>query len=75
MMFTGQKQKDSLISQKEVPYNPDALYKSRIVNQSYTLKWYRRIGKTVKHATNYKMGPYMLQFVNARRCLSSFWYL
>ena len=46
---------------KEVPYNPDALYKSRIVNQSYTLKWYRRIGKTVKHATNYKMGPYMLQ--------------
>ena len=52
---------------QDVPYdNPNALYKSRFLGESYTLKFYRRIGKTVKHASNYKMGPYKLQTILIR---------
>ncbi len=52
---------------RDVPYdNPKALYKSRILDESHELKFYRRIGKTIKHASNYKMGPYKLQTILIR---------
>ena len=52
---------------KEVPYNPKALFKDLYTREDHTLKEYRDIGKTVVHASNYGMGPGMLQTILARQ--------
>ncbi len=49
-----------------IPYNPKALFRDKITGDEHTLKEYREIGKTVEHATNYGMGPRMLQTILAR---------
>ena len=49
-----------------VPYNPKALFKDSITGYDHSLKEYRDIGKTVIHATNYGMGPRMLQTILSR---------
>jgi uracil-DNA glycosylase family 4 len=52
---------------KEVPYAPKALFKDQYTRDDHTLKEYRDIGKTVVHASNYGMGPVMLQTILARQ--------
>lgn len=49
---------------KEFPYEPSASLEWE--GESFTLKELRNIGKTVKHATNYDMGPFMLQAILSR---------
>jgi len=39
---------------------------SPILNEAHEMKFYRRIGKTIVHATNYRMGPVMLQLILIR---------
>lgn len=51
---------------ESVPYNPKALYKSPLLDEEQTLEFFRRIGKTVVHAYNYRMGPRMLQTILIR---------
>lgn len=51
---------------KEVPYNKKALFRSRMLDQEYSLYMLRRIAKQVVHATNYGMGPIMLQNILIR---------
>ena len=58
--------KDTFLIPKEVPYNPKALFRSRFLEEEFPLSFYRRIGKTIVHAFNYKMGPRMLQNILIR---------
>lgn len=60
------KTKETIGIPKEIPYNPKALFRDSITNEEHTLKELREIGKTVEHATNYDMGPKMLQTILAR---------
>lgn len=46
--------------------NPDEQYQSSILGKKQALEWFRRIGKTIVHAGNYKMGPRMLQTILIR---------
>ena len=51
---------------ESVPYNKKALFKSPLLEEEQTLEFFRRIGKTIVHAGNYKMGPRMLQTILIR---------
>lgn len=51
---------------QSVPYNPVAKFRCRYLDTEQTLYFYRRIGKTVVHAFNYRMGPRMLQAILIR---------
>lgn len=44
-----------------VPYNPVALFKDRLTKEDHTLKDFRNLGKTIRHATNYEVGPLQFQ--------------
>lgn len=48
-----------------IEYNPKALWRDLVTKEEHTLKEYRDIGKTIKHASNYGMGPYKLQEILA----------
>ena len=47
-------------------YEPKKLFINSLTKEEHTLYEYRNIGKTIKHATNYGMGPLMLQTILAR---------
>lgn len=49
-----------------IKYFPNGLFKDYITRKEHTLYEFRNIGKTIKHATNYGMGPMMLQTILAR---------
>jgi len=51
---------------RDLPYDPDYEVISRVTQEKNSCKFYRRIGKTIVHATNYKMGPMMLQLILIR---------
>ena len=51
---------------EDLPYEPKALFTSPIIGLPFTLKALRAMGKTVVHASNYGMGPRMLQTILAR---------
>jgi len=44
-----------------VKYLPKAEFKDNYTRESHVLKDYRRLGKTIRHATNYETGPYKVQ--------------
>lgn len=46
---------------KSVKYLPYALFKDKYTGDEHELKDYRRLGKTIRHATNYETGPYKFQ--------------
>jgi len=50
----------------DLPYEPKALVLSKIVGEEWSHKKLRQIGKTVVHASNYGMGPLMLQNILIR---------
>lgn len=47
-------------------YEPNEEVVSPLTKEAYPMKFYRRVGKTIVHATNYKMGPMMLQLILIR---------
>lgn len=47
-------------------YSPKELYCDNVTKQEHTMYEFRQIGKTIKHATAYGMGPVMLQTILAR---------
>lgn len=51
---------------EDIPYDPSYEFSSPIIGIPFTLKALRNIGKTVVHASNYGMGPRMLQTILAR---------
>lgn len=50
----------------EIEYDPGFLWRDPITGEAHTLYIYRNIGKTIIHASNYKMGPRMLQTILIR---------
>lgn len=42
-------------------YLPKVKYKDIYTKEEHELKWYRDVGKTIRHAVNYDMGPYQFQ--------------
>lgn len=51
---------------EQVPYIPTALFKSPIIGEERTMWELRQMGKTIVHASNYGMGPRMLQTILIR---------
>lgn len=58
--------KEILRIPQNIPYNKKALFKSPLLEEEQVLEFYRRLGKTIVHAFNYKMGPRMLQTILIR---------
>ena len=46
---------------EQVKYLPQALFRDRLTKDEHTLKEYRNLGKTIRHATNYEIGPLQFQ--------------
>jgi DNA polymerase-1 len=44
-----------------VSYIPQALFRDRLTKDEHTLKEFRNLGKTIRHATNYEVGPMQFQ--------------
>jgi uracil-DNA glycosylase family 4 len=40
---------------------PTAMFRDRLTKDEHTLKEYRNLGKTIRHATNYEIGPLQFQ--------------
>jgi len=50
----------------KLEYEPTNFFINSLTKEEHTHYEYRNIGKTIKHATNYGMGPLMLQTILAR---------
>lgn len=44
-----------------VKYLPSALFRDKFTREDHTLKDFRNLGKTIRHATNYEVGPMQFQ--------------
>jgi len=58
--------KTVFVIEKGLVYIPDESIYVPIARGSFTMKVLRQIGKTIVHATNYRMGPRMLQTILTR---------
>lgn len=50
----------------KLPYHPDEEILAKLINMKQTMKFFRNIGKTFVHASNYKMGPRKLRLILLR---------